>query len=405
MNAVAIGARTALVVLLVTLTFAPAHAQKGGAKPTPDLADVSYGPHERNVLDLWKAKSEQPTPLVVFIHGGGFRHGSKDALSPTLLEGLLSRGVSVMAINYRLSPEVTAPAHYMDCARAIQFARAKAKEWNLDPHRVGATGSSAGAGTSLWIGFHDDMAAPDDVDPMLRQSTRLSCMAVQGAQSTYDPRVIREWVGESAAKHPALEGFYGLKPDERDTSKAHKLYETASAINYLTKDDPPVYALYSEGRVRPPDAKPGQGIHHINFGLRLKEQMDKLGIECTVRHRDERTNAETEMIEFFAKHLRANAASEQGKPPADTRRVKPQQARAVAALFQKLDKNRDEQLSTEEYDAGLKASSIARKFKHLDTNGDSGLSLSEFKKFAQLRKVPREELESLLKVADEGGRL
>ena len=49
------------------------------SKPKPDLADFKYGPHERNVLDLWKAKSDQPTPLVVFIHGGGFRGGSKEA--------------------------------------------------------------------------------------------------------------------------------------------------------------------------------------------------------------------------------------------------------------------------------------------------------------------------------------
>ncbi len=277
--------------------------KKGGIKPKPDVENVKFGPHERNVLDLWKAKSDKPTPLVVFIHGGGFRAGSKEALSPALLEGLLAKGISVMAINYRLSPEVSFPAHYMDCARAIQFARSKAKDWNLDPERIGSTGGSAGAGTSLWIGFHDDMADPKNTDPVLRQSTRLTCMAVSGPQSTYDPRVIKEWVGESAAKHPALQGFYGLKPDELDTPKAHKLYEGASPINYLTKDDPPVYAFYGEVGVIPADAKPGQGIHHINFGLRLKETMDTLKIECTIRSRKERADPEQEMVEFFVKHL------------------------------------------------------------------------------------------------------
>ncbi|MDQ3622331.1 MAG: alpha/beta hydrolase [Verrucomicrobiota bacterium] len=298
-------------LLLFTLLLAPAPAQqtkKGGPKPAPDLANVKYGPHERNVLDLWKAGSDTATPLVVFIHGGGFRGGSKEALSPALLEGLRAKGVSVMAINYRLSPEVTFPSHYMDCARAIQFARSKAKEWNLDPRRIASTGGSAGAGTSLWIGFHDDMADASNADPVLRESTRLTCMAVQGAQSSYDLRVIKEWVGEAASKHPALQGFYGVKPDELDTPKAHKLYEGASAINYLTKDDPPVYAFYTEPRgPLPAGARPGQGIHHINFGLRLKEQMDKLGIECIVRHRDEGAKSEEEMVEFMAKHLLGSA--------------------------------------------------------------------------------------------------
>lgn len=292
-------------LLLLTLFMSPAVAQQKGPKaekPAPDLT-AKYGPHERNVLDLWKAKSDKPTPLVVFIHGGGFRGGSKEQLSPALLDGLLARGISVMAINYRLSPEVSFPAHYMDCARAIQFARSKAKEWNLDAKRIGATGGSAGAGTSLWIGFHDDMADPKNADPVLRESTRLSCMAVQGAQSSYDPRVIRAWVGEAAAKHPALPGFFGLKEDELNTPRAYKIYEGASAINHLTKDDPPVYAFYGELGEIPADAKPGQGIHHINFGLRLKERMDALHIECTVRSREDRRDANQEMVEFFAKHL------------------------------------------------------------------------------------------------------
>jgi acetyl esterase/lipase len=289
------------------LAAVPALAQpKAGqpAKPKPDLADVKYGPHERNVLDLWKARSERPTPLVVFIHGGGFHAGSKEAVPPALIDGLLARGVSVMSVNYRLSPAVAFPAHYMDCARAIQFARSKAKDWNLDPARVAASGGSAGAGTSLWLAFHDDLADPKSDDPVLRQSTRLACVAVQGAQSSYDPRVIKEWVGEAAARHPALTGFYGLKADELDTAKAHKLYEAASPVTHLTKDDPPVYAFYNEAREIPMDAKPGDGIHHVNFGLRLKERMDKLGIECVVRHQDEGADPARETVAFLVKHLK-----------------------------------------------------------------------------------------------------
>jgi len=283
-------------------------------KPKPDLADVAYGPHQRNVLDLWKARSDKPAPLVVFIHGGGFRGGSKDALSPALLDGLLKHGISVMAINYRLSPEVHFPAHYFDCARAIQFARYKAKEWSIDPKRIGATGGSAGAGTLLWLGFHNDLADAKNADPALRESTRLSCMAVMGAQSTYDPRLIKEWVGEAAAKHPALQGFYGLKDDELDSPKAHKLYEDASPVNYLTADDPPVFLFYNEAdRPLPPDAPVGAGIHHPNFGKRLKEKMDALKLECVMKqqaeYRDSGGNPPADMVRFFVKHLRGQEAA------------------------------------------------------------------------------------------------
>ncbi len=304
--------KTPVVLLSIALSLVGSAwaqpAKKTDRKPKPDLADVSYGPHARNVLDLWQAKAAGRTPLVVFIHGGGFRGGSKEGISGGLLAGLLRNGISVMSINYRLSPEVMFPAHYMDSARAIQFARLKAKEWNLDPKRIGASGGSAGAGTSLWIGFHDDMADPKNADPVLRQSTRLTCMAVNGAQSSYDPRTITKWVGEAAARHPALDGFFGVNDSNRDSPAAHERYVAASAINLLTRDDPPVYAYYSEGRVIPPNARPGTGIHHINFGLQLKQRMDALGIECIVRHRDEGAVSDREMVEFFVKHLRPGNA-------------------------------------------------------------------------------------------------
>lgn len=277
-------------------------------KPAPDVKDEKYGPHERNVVDLWKAKSDAPTPLVIYIHGGGFRAGDKSSLSAPLLRGLLDAGISVAAINYRLSQQATYPAPFMDSARAVQFLRSKAKEWNLDPKRFGATGGSAGAGISLWLGFHDDLADPKAEDPVLRESTRLTCMAVNGAQSSYDPRFIKKVVGGRAHEHPALAQLYGLKPDELDTPKAHAMYEDAASINHLSKDDVPVIAFYNEPKgALPADAKPGQGIHHINFGIALKEKMDALGIECTIHHVSDLPKGAGgqggETLAFFKKHL------------------------------------------------------------------------------------------------------
>src|SRR4051794_37809147 len=187
---------TFLMTFAILLASEPAFAQakakqKGETKPPPDIANISYGPHERNVMDVWKARSDEPTPLLVFIHGGGFRGGSKEALPAYLMNACLENGISVVAVNYPLLPQIQFSAHYMDSARAIQFARSKAKEWNLDPKRVAASGGSAGAGTSLWLGFHDDMADPKNPDPVQRESTRLACMVVFGAQSSYDPRVIK----------------------------------------------------------------------------------------------------------------------------------------------------------------------------------------------------------------------
>ncbi len=273
----------------------------------PDFTNVSYGPHERNVLDLWKAKADRPAPLLIFIHGGGFHGGDKANLSPVLLDLLLESGISVAAINYRLTQQAAYPAPMLDGARAVQYLRWRAREWNLDPNAFGATGGSAGAGMSLWIGFHDDMADPRDADPVKRQSTRLSAMGVMGAQTSYDPRVIAKLIGEPAARHPALEPFYGLKGEEWKTEQAYRLFEDASPVTHLTRDDPPVLLIYTEpDQPLPPDAKPGAGIHHPRFGYHLKERMDKLGIECTVRVLDGSTRGADGarlLAEFFKKHL------------------------------------------------------------------------------------------------------
>ena len=79
-------------------------------KPEPDFSDIKYGPHERNVFDLWLAKNEQPTPLVIYYHGGGFRQGDKSGINPELLKKLLEASISVAAANYRLSSTAPFPA-------------------------------------------------------------------------------------------------------------------------------------------------------------------------------------------------------------------------------------------------------------------------------------------------------
>ena len=159
--------------------------------------NIPYGEHPRQVLDFYPAVSEAPTPVVFYIHGGGWRGGDKK----TNPQAYLKNGISVVAINYRYvqnakedatNPPVKAPLN--DAARALQFVRSKAEQWNLDKTRIGATGGSAGACSSLWLAFHDEMADPQSEDPVSRESTRLQCAAVMGAQVSLDPKELREWM-------------------------------------------------------------------------------------------------------------------------------------------------------------------------------------------------------------------
>lgn len=268
----------------------PTDPQPDRAAPlAPTLADVPYGPHERQRIDLYLVESDRPTPLVLYIHGGGFQGGDKRSLSAAQVRAYHQEGWSVAAINYRLTNVAPAPAQYLDCARALQFLRHNAGQWNLDPRLVASTGGSAGAGTSMWLAFHDDLADPDSDDPVARQSTRLTCIAVSNGQSSYDPR-FAEQIGiprPNFERHTFFKPFYNLQDGEFDTPEAYRRYELAAPITYLTKDDPPAHLQYSHPNEDvTPQTSLGLIVHHPKFGIALKERMDQLGIECIVQYQE-----------------------------------------------------------------------------------------------------------------------
>lgn len=276
-------------------------------KPKPTIANGKYGPNERNVFDLWlPEKSKKPAPLVVYIHGGGFVNGDKDKLSPNQLKIFLENGLAVMAINYRLLPATHYPGHYMDCARAIQFARQNAKEWNIDKTKIVATGSSAGGLASLWIGFHDDMADPKNADPVLRESTRLSAIAVFSAQTTLVPEVVKVRIGDIILKHNFIKGtFFGITPEEAASPKGAALFKEASPTTWVSKDDPPVWMIYTiPAKPLTAESTTSDAIHHPYFGTILKEEMDKVKVECTLRHKDDGKNINGDLLNFLLKHLK-----------------------------------------------------------------------------------------------------
>lgn len=256
----------------------------------PTLADVRYGEHERNTLDFWKAGSATPTPLVMILHGGGWTSGSKENVPrrsafPDIRE-LLENGISVAAINYRLIgkhtdgvvPPVKAPLH--DAARALQFIRSKAREWNIDKERIAAAGVSAGACSSLWLAYHDDMADPRSEDPVARESTRLWCASGSGAQTTLDPAQMREWFGEAASYGAHAFGkkdfadFLAARESLRPWIAEYSPYALVSA------GDPPVCLFYGEKPPAPGVAS--DSVHGVNFGVGLQRRCAELGVECQV---------------------------------------------------------------------------------------------------------------------------
>lgn len=295
-----------LSVVMLLSAFTALAQQPRPQPPAPDYANVRYGPHERNVLDVWLAKSATPAPLVIYYHGGGFRGGDKRTLNLELLEKLRANGISVAAANYRLSNVAPYPAPMLDCARALQFLRLNSAQYNIDPARVGAFGGSAGAGISQWIAYHDDLADAANADPVLRQSTRLSAVAPFNAQSSYDPRFIKKLMNTDQV-HPALVAFFGMSsPADAGDARFFPLFEDSSPINFLTADDPSILVFFSQRNDPLPANSSGEEhIHHPKFGVVLKEKADRLGVECTLIMREDHPEGfpVDRFVEFFRTKL------------------------------------------------------------------------------------------------------
>jgi hypothetical protein len=303
----------ALTAAAAAVFAQPQPSDQLGPRPyriKPDLENVHYGPHDRNVLDFWRAKSDRPTPLILNIHGGGFIAGDKTATPAPMLTYALAHGISVATMNYRYSTQAPYPAPMEDGARAVQFLRSKAREWNLDPDRFAATGGSAGAGILMWVGFSKDMADRASSDPVKRESSKLQVLGPVNGQSTYDPREIAKLVGEETARIGPIRQLVGLKPGQQPDEHIWQLYEEASPITHVTKDAPPVFMHYSRPMKPLPVTDTGEGIHNPRMGYLLKEKMDKLGVECEVHLISEYTSqnpaqeSNQQMVEFFLRHFR-----------------------------------------------------------------------------------------------------
>jgi len=275
-----------LILPLVPTGTAIPQEKKAVIEPT---AKVAYGEHERQVLDFYQAKSDKPTPLVVFIHGGSWKGGDKSGIQGSV-KTFLDAGISVAAINYRyvqiaveqkVEPPVKAPLE--DAARALQFVRSKSKEWNLDKTKVGLTGGSAGACSSLWLAFHDDLADPKSKDPVARESTRVTCAAVSGAQVSLDPKELKEWLPNYTYGAHA----FGLKDFKELTEKREsvlKWIKEYSPIEHVTKDDPAICLVYGGKDVPVVGKELPDPTHSGVMGIKLEEKLKATGVDCVLIH-------------------------------------------------------------------------------------------------------------------------
>ena len=300
-----------IIVLTVALMAALACADAGAARAAA-FTDLRYGPDELQSLDLHVpdprgADAGRPAPVVVYFHGGAFVGGDKHPCAPQLAAMLGARGIAFACADYRLAPAVHFAIPMRDGARAVQWLRAHAGDYGLDPSRVALMGLSAGAGVAFWIAFHPDGADPSSPDPVLRQSTAVSAVVVGNAQATYDPADI------AARLHTGrlprwLAQFYGAgSPAELGEPRFRDAEADASPIHTMHAGAPPVLAWYGKAaEPLPPDSAPADYVHDPAQGEIMAAAARERGASLTLRNAADTGGWRgflDEAVSFLAGHL------------------------------------------------------------------------------------------------------
>ncbi len=233
------------------------------------LRNLEYVPggHQRNKLDLYLPKqlgrqgqSSGPLPLIVWVHGGAWRGGSKKNCPATRF---VRKGYAVASINYRLSQHAIFPAQIQDCKAAIRWLRANSKRYGLDPERVGVWGSSAGGHLVALLGTAGDVKEFDK-GRNLKVSSRVQAVCDYFGPTDFTkisrfPSKIRH----DAPDSPESKLIGGPIQENKEACRR------ANPITYVTKDDPPFLIVHGDK---------DQSVPHNQSQL-LYESLKKVGVK------------------------------------------------------------------------------------------------------------------------------
>jgi acetyl esterase/lipase len=302
---IAMKLKSACFLIVFAMTWLPALVARADQLPpnTKVLRDLEYVPgggHSRS-LDLYvpEAKPGVKIPLVIWIHGGAWRGGSKEGNHALWL---LKDGFATASINYRLSNEVRFPGQIEDCKAAVRFLRAHAAEYGFDGDHIGVWGSSAGGHLALLLGTTGGVRALDGNNDAPSVSSRVQ--AVCDFFGPTDLLTTSSQAGpQSQVQHddpsaPEAELIGG--PVQQNPEKAL----AASPVNYVTPEDPPFLIVHGENDQLVP----------VGQSWELYGMLQKAGVKSEIHivagggHGDHFNSKEIGSLvrDFFQKYLKTN---------------------------------------------------------------------------------------------------
>jgi len=242
------------IVLLALSTAALAQPPGGGPGKPPrvppipagtvvhrDLAYVTNG-HPRQKLDLYLPANAANAPLIIMIHGGAFKSGSKEGENPV---PFLSQGYAVASLNYRLSGHARFPAQIEDCKAAVRWLRAHAGQYGYDPDRFGAWGASAGGHLVTMLGTTGSTTT-FDVGENLSMSSRVQAVADNFGPTDFlqmDAHRLPDGMAHNPPDSPESELIGGALQENPDKARM------ANPITYITASGvatPPFLVIHGD---------------------------------------------------------------------------------------------------------------------------------------------------------------
>ncbi len=299
----------ALIAILMTAgTLAAEPAPKPELVIPSDVEvihDIEYGKGGDISLKLDivrpTVRLKNPMPVVIFVHGGGFRSGNKGAGIRRLIP-LAQRGFFCVTIDYRLSGEAIFPAQIEDCKCAVRWVRAHAKEYNADPGHIGAWGGSAGGTLVALLGVTGGVREFEGKGGWAKESSRVQAVCDWfGRMDIYKTAMEEKargatketWVtGDIAERLSALVG--GVIWENPEACKR------ASPITYVKKGAPPFLIMHGDKD----DTVP------LDQSVAFHEALNRAGVDSTLQIIKDighsfpgRPDLGEPVVEFFEKHL------------------------------------------------------------------------------------------------------
>ena len=234
-----------LVTLAAMLVALAANAQRGGPPEIPEgvsvTADIPFATVDGNelMLDLYMPSAADDPPLLVWVHGGAWRAGSRQSVS-TL--SFVEAGYAMASISYRLSGVAAFPAQSHDIKGAIRFLRAKAGDYGYDVSRIGILGTSAGAHLAALVGVTNGNAELEGtVGGNLDQSSDIDAIVAYFPATNLTSILDQSTPFGLNLRVPSLEALFGGPLDEKS-----ELAHLASSVFHVDADDPPLFLLHGD---------------------------------------------------------------------------------------------------------------------------------------------------------------